>query len=136
MRSALVDHLAKIALLVEQPHADDRDAQIAGALELIAGDVAKPARVDGQGFAQHEFHTEIRNAAQGRLRIGLLAGAPRGVPPDLHQIVNIFSESGIGQNLLELLPRDRLQNDPGVMRELPQRRIQLPPHLVGGVLPR
>ena len=46
LRSVLVNHLAKIALLVEQPHADHRHAQIAGGFELIAGHIAKPARVD------------------------------------------------------------------------------------------
>ena len=137
LRAILVEHLAKITLLVEQPHADDRHAQIAGGLELVAGHVAQPARVDGQGLAQHEFHTEIGNTAQLRLRIGLLE--PRrclcGIAPGLHQVVQVLAESGVGQNTLEFLPRDRLQNAPGVMGELPQHRVELPPHLVGGMIP-
>src|SRR6202035_5771960 len=32
--------------------------------------------------------------------------------------------------------RDRLQDNPGVLRELPQRRIELPPHCVGAMVPR
>ena len=42
----LVDHLAKIALLVEQSHAGHRHTQIAGGFELIAGHVAqaRPSR--------------------------------------------------------------------------------------------
>ena len=97
LRAVLVDHLAKIALLVEQPHADHRDAQIAGGLELIAGHVAEPARVDGQGFAQHEFHTEIRDTGQRRLRVGLLKPRRRrgGIPPGLHQVVDVLAERGI-----------------------------------------
>ena len=138
MRAVLVDHLAKIALLVEQPHADHRHAQIAGGLELIAGHVAKPARVNGQSFAQHEFHAEIRNTAQRRLRVGLLK--PRGclqhLPPGLHQVINVFAESGIGQHVLDLVARDRLQDAPGVMRDFPQFGIKLPPHFVGGMIPR
>ena len=63
LRSVPVDHLAEIALLVEQPHADHRHAQVAGGLELIAGHVAEPARVDGQRLAQHELHAEIGHAA-------------------------------------------------------------------------
>ena len=43
LRSVLVDHLAKIALLVEQPHANHRHAQIAGSFELIAGHITKSA---------------------------------------------------------------------------------------------
>ena len=75
---------------------------------------------------------------QRRLRVGLLKprGRLRRIAPGLHQIVDAFAESGIGQITLELLPRDRLQDDPRVVRELPQHRIQLPPHLVGGVVPR
>src|SRR5208282_304898 len=48
LRAVLVDHLAEIALLIKQPHADDRNAQIAGRLELIAGDVAEATRVVGK----------------------------------------------------------------------------------------
>jgi hypothetical protein len=110
LRSVLVDHLAEIALLAKQPNADDRHAQIAGGLELIAGHVAEPARIDRQGFAQHEFHTEIRNGAQRRLQVGLLKppGRLRGIAPDLHQITNVFAESRIDQDTPEFLPRDRL----------------------------
>ena len=60
--SISVDHLAKIALLVQQSHSDHWHAQIAGGFELVAGHIAKPARVDGQSFAQHEFHAEICGA--------------------------------------------------------------------------
>ncbi len=54
-----VDQLAKIALLVEKPHANHRNTQIAGGLELIARHVAQPAGINGQGLAQHELHAEI-----------------------------------------------------------------------------
>ena len=60
----------------------------------------------------------------------------RGIPPDLHQVVDCVAESGIGQDSLEFLPGDRLQDDPSVVGELPQNRIQLLPHCVGGVIPR
>ena len=59
LRSVLVDYLAKIALLIEQPHPDHRHAQVARGFELITCHIAKPARIDGQSFAQHEFHAEI-----------------------------------------------------------------------------
>ena len=138
LRAVLVDHLAKIALLVEQPHADHRHAQIAGGLELIAGHVAEPARVDGQRFAQHEFHAEIGDAGQRRLRMVLLKPRRRlrRLPPGLHQVIDVLAEGGIGQHALELVARDRLQDDPGVMRDLPQCGIELPPHFVGGMIPR
>ena len=42
LRSVFVDYLTKIALLVEQPDADHRHAQVAGSFELIAGHIAQP----------------------------------------------------------------------------------------------
>ena len=106
LRAILVDQLAKIAVLVEQPHANHRHTQVTGGLELIAGHVAQAARVNGQGFAQHEFHAEIRHAVQRGLRVGLLKPPGRfgRLAPRLHQIVNDFAKSRIGQLTLELLP--------------------------------
>ena len=52
------------------------------------------------------------------------------------QVINVLTVGRIGQHALELVPRDRLQDNPGVLREFPQRRIKLPPHLVGGMIPR
>jgi hypothetical protein len=54
--SVLVNHLAKIPLLVEQPHADDRHPQIAGGFELIAGDIAKSAGVTRSGPQRPAFN--------------------------------------------------------------------------------
>ena len=62
LRSVLVNHLAKIALLVEQSHTDHRDTQVAGGFELIPRHVAKAAGVNGQRFAQHKLHAEIGRA--------------------------------------------------------------------------
>ena len=72
LRSLLIDHLAKITLLVQQPNSNHRHAQIAGCFELIAGHIAKSSRIDGERFTQHEFHAEIRDAGQGGLWILLL----------------------------------------------------------------
>ena len=67
--SLRVDFLPKITLLVEQTHADHRDAQIARCLELIAGDVSEATRVNRQRFAQHELHREVCDRLQGRIRM-------------------------------------------------------------------
>ena len=56
--------------------------------------------------------------------------------PGLQQTVNVLAESRIGQHSLDLVARDRLKNNPWVMRELPQLGIELPPHFVGGMVPR
>src|SRR5262249_53486043 len=51
--------LPEIASLIEKPDSHNGNAQIARRLELISGDVAQAARVDGQSLTQHEFHTEV-----------------------------------------------------------------------------
>ena len=108
--SALVDDLTKIALLVEQSHADHRHTEIAGGLELITGHITEPARVDGQSFAQHEFHAEIRGAGQGSVRVVSLKPSGRlcRLPCRLHQASDTFAEDGVGQHALDLVARDRL----------------------------
>ena len=60
----------------------------------------------------------------------------RMIPPGLHEVVNVLAEIGIRQDTLEFLPRDRLQDGPRVMREVPQHRIQLQPQLIGSMIPR
>ena len=52
------------------------------------------------------------------------------------QVINVLAEGGIGQHALELVHRNSLQDHPGVLSGLPQRRIKLPPHFVGGMIPR
>ena len=70
--------------------------------------------------------------------MGLLKprGRFRRLPPGLHQVIDLLAESGIGQHALDLVPRDRLQDNPGVMSEFPQFGIKLPPHFVGRMIPR
>jgi|GEM_PF-3258462 hypothetical protein len=46
------------------------------------------------------------------------------------------AESGIGQHALDLVSRDRLQDDPGVMRQFPQRGTWVPPIFVRAMIPR
>ena len=69
-----VDRLEEIALAIQQPHADERKARVAGRLAVIAGEDAEAARVDGQAFVEAEFGTEIRDHVVGTEAVG---GAPR-----------------------------------------------------------
>src|SRR5271166_6266287 len=126
LRSLPIDHLAKITLLVQQPNSDHRNAQIAGRFELIAGHIAQPARVDRQSFAQHELHAEIRDAGQGGLWILSLKPCRRlrRVMLGLEQFVDVLTKSWIGEHALNLIARNRLQHNPGVLREFPQRGIE------------
>ena len=51
-------------------------------------------------------------------------------------VINVVAEDRIGQHALESVPRDRLQDNPGVLREFPQHWIKRAPHSVGGIIPR
>jgi hypothetical protein len=54
----------------------------------------------------------------------------------MHQVINCFAKNGIGQNGLDPVARDRLHDNPGVMRDFPQFGIKPAPHFVGGMIPR
>ncbi len=138
LRSVFIDHLPKIALLVEQSNAHHRHTQVAGGFQLIAGHIPEPARVDGQSFTQHEFHAEIGNARQRTVRVILLKPGRRlrRPPSVIDQAIDLFPENGIRQHALDLVARHRFEDHPGVLRDRPQLRVKLPPHLVGRVVPR
>ena len=52
------------------------------------------------------------------------------------QVVDVLTKCRIGEHALNLIARDRLQYNPGVLREFPQRGIQHHPHTVGSMVPR
>ena len=54
----------------------------------------------------------------------------------LYKVIDPLAENGIGRNMFDLVPRNCLHHDPRVVGEFPQRRIQLPPHFVSGMIPR
>ena len=133
-----IQHLPEVALLVQQPDANHRHAEVAGGLELVAGDVAEPARVDRQRLAEQELHAEIRDAAQGRRRICLLE--PSGCLTRLallsNQRLHLVAKCRVATQLLELGRGSGLQDDPRAARQLPQLGLELVPQLVGAVVPR
>ena len=67
-----IEVLAEISLTVKQSNADDWSTQVAGRLHLVAGYVAKSARIDGQRFAQHELHAEVGDGRQRSVRMLML----------------------------------------------------------------
>src|SRR6266851_3128920 len=54
-----VELLSEIAFLVEQTDRHQRNAQIAGGLQVIAGQESEAARKDGQTFGQPKFRRKI-----------------------------------------------------------------------------
>ena len=131
------DDLVKIASLIQQAHTEDGDAQVARALELVAGHVAQAPRVDRQGLAQHELHGEVGHARQTRIFVRFLE-PPRGVcrlPRAAHKMVEPREKLGVGQHLPEPLPREGLKDDPRITRARPELGCQLVPQLVTGMIP-
>jgi hypothetical protein len=54
-----VDGLAEIALAVEQADGDEGQAQVGGALAVVAGEDAEAAGIDRQAFMEAELGAEI-----------------------------------------------------------------------------
>jgi hypothetical protein len=57
--AVLVDQLVDVALVVEEPHADHRHAQVAHALQVVAREDAEPPGVDGQRLVEAELGGEV-----------------------------------------------------------------------------
>ena len=85
----VIEALAEVALVVAQPDADQRHAEIGCRLDVIAGQDAEAARVDRQRLVQAEFGREVRDrpgaedagmpAAPRVARAEILLHAPVGV---------------------------------------------------------
>ena len=89
-----VEVLAEISLPVKQADSDDRNAQLAGRLHLVAGYVAKSARIDGQGLTQHELHAEVGDCREPCAGMPVLEPriGPIGVPILTKQAVELLAE--------------------------------------------
>ena len=62
--AAGVEALAEVALRVQQADADERNAEVRGGLEVIAGEHAEAAGVLGQCLADAELRREVGDRAQ------------------------------------------------------------------------
>ncbi len=54
-----VQPLLEVSLVVIEPDADERDAEVRGALDVIAGENSEPARVDRQRLVESELGGEV-----------------------------------------------------------------------------
>jgi len=70
--------------------------------------------------------------------VGLLkpSGSFESFAPGLHQVLQLTAKNGVGQQTLDLVPRNRHQNKPGVVSQGPKVGVKLPPHCVSGMIPR
>jgi len=106
-----VQVLAEVPLLVQQAHADQGNAQVGRALEVVAGQDAQAAGVDRQALVDAELRAEVGDHRMRLLRPDLVE--PRRRPEiraeligDLPQLVEETLVLGQG---LELLLRDQAQ---------------------------
>jgi hypothetical protein len=63
-------------------------------------------------------------------------GHVRRLTLGLQMVINVLTEGRIAQRPFDLIPRDRLQDHPGILREVPQNWIECAPNSVSGVVPR
>src|SRR5579884_1540083 len=102
--TCLIDDLAKVSGVVKQPHANYRHSEIACGFQLISGYVAEAPGVDGQGFIQHEFETEVRDGRESGIRP--LALEPWNAGEGLHALLlhafEDVAEGGVGEGAVEL----------------------------------
>ena len=60
----LVEALQEVALAIEQADADEGNIEVGGALDVVAGEDAEAAGVDGQRLVQPELGGEIGHGAR------------------------------------------------------------------------
>ena len=69
--SVLRHSLPEIALLVEQADADQGDAEVAGLLEVVAGQDSEPAGIDRDRSVHAELGAEVGDPARSQVTMGL-----------------------------------------------------------------
>ena len=124
-----IEALPEVALVVVQADADERNAEVRGALDVIAGQDAEAARIDRQRFVDAELRGEVRDrsrpedarvpGAPGVGRVQILLKAAIGV-------VDAAVQRQLRGPFLELVDRDLLQQGHGIVVErAPEDRIEL-----------
>ena len=125
----VIEPLPEVALVVVEADADERDPEVGGALEMVAGEDAEPARVDRNRLVQAELRREVRHRPGAED-----AGVPRA-PRVLRR--QVFLQPPVGlvdaavkrelrRAQLELIDRDALQQRQRiVIARAPHDRVQI-----------
>ena len=121
-----IEPLPEVALVVVEADADERDAEVGRALEVIAGEDAEAARIDRNRLVQAELRREVRHRP-GAEHAGV-TGAPRVLrrqvllqPPV--RLVDAAVQRQLRRAQLELIDRGALQQrDRIVIARAPERR--------------
>jgi len=130
--------LLEIALPIHQADADERNSQIAGALEVVAREDAQSAGVDRQALVNPELHREVGDAVGSEFRVRLLEPAlTRHVGVERLEHAVHFGQIGvIVGRLIQALLRDvgqELNRIPGHL--VPEVGVQPPKQLLGFAVP-
>ena len=127
-----VEALAEVALLVQQSHPHQRDAQLGGALEVVARQHAQAARVDRQRLGQAELGAEIRDprAVGG----AVVVRPPRAAGEVVLQLVvgaaELGHEPGVPTARIEPLLADLPEHGDGVVTgAFPQVGVEAAEHI-------
>ena len=134
-----IEALAEIGLAIKQAYADEGDAEIGGALDVIPGQNSKSAGIDGQRLMHAKFGGKISHGtgpqhtgvarAPGALRILILAQAAIGV-------VDAAVQGEFGATHFESVERILVQQRDRIVIELtPARRIEIAEQAGGIVIP-
>jgi len=131
----------EVAAAVEEAHADKRDAQVGGGLEVIAGEAAQAAGVDLEALGQAELGAEIRDL-EGLLRGERPAGL-REPAAVLHVLDELgmhgaegVDEGAIGGGAVELLLTYGAEHDDRVVPAgLPEVTVKPAKKIDGLVVP-
>src|SRR4029077_11231024 len=130
--------LTKISELIEETDAGDRHREIAGGLQLVAGNVPQSARIDWQSFAEHELHGEIRNPSKAGTRMCPLKpsfGAQSRFSFAI-ELSETLLKLRLRRDRLQSLPRHCLQHNPRIVSLLPEFRVDALPELIRRVVER
>ncbi len=131
--------LVEVALGIHEADADERHAEVARFLAVVAGEHAQAARVDRQRLVERELGGEICDAVPVR---AVVPAAPPGVA-GLARRFEIRDRPVVeGQELrrpgrrLQPVPRDHAQHaDRVVLGAAPERVVELPEDLAGTRVP-
>jgi hypothetical protein len=129
----------EVALRVHEPHADQRDAEVARLLAVVAGQHAEAARVDGQRLVQGELRREVGDDLAAEVRA--LPFPPRGAGfarrvEGGDRVVVHRHEDGVVRGALQHV-RPEQPEHPGrvVRRGAPHPEIEAAEQLTGAGLP-
>src|SRR3569832_1913881 len=113
-----VEGLREITLAIEHAHGDERNAEVARRLAVIAREDAEAAGVDGQTLVQAEFRAEIGDEGGARSQVRRYVGAHVLVMIRIvggEGAIEVLDEDAVLRGLVQALLRDAAQKGLGVV---------------------